>query len=84
METFKQISTMKSSKNKRANNRDHSTTTTRDRVVVCKSIIAIDKTTATNKMLLEVATTMEAIRRVKANVVAIPNTINPMESSNKI
>lgn len=83
METFKQNYTMKTSKSKRVNNRDHSMITIRDRVVASKSIIAIDKTTVTNKMAMEVATTTEAIRRVKASEVAIQNMINIMEGSIK-
>ena len=83
METFKQNNTMKTSKSKRVNNGDHSMITIRDRVVVSKSIIAIDKTTVTNKMAMEVATTTQAIRRVKASEVAIQNMIKIMEGSIK-
>ncbi len=84
METFKQNYTMKISKSKRVNNRDHSMITIRDRVVASKSIIAIDQTTVTNKRAMEVATTTEAIRRVKVSEVVIQNMINIMEDSIKI
>ena len=83
MEIFKQSSIMKSSKNIRINSRGNIKTTTRDRVAASKSIIAIDKTTATNKKIIEVTITMETIKKVKLIEVANINMINHMESSSK-